>query len=114
MDKEKWLKPKLFVYDETNYYISGNVDNLDGNIATELKTTWVTAKYKINQVVQRARTQADIYGWMDNSITKINIEVVNLAKPELNYVESYAPEVGHVPEILHNYIASNKHLIKGY
>lgn len=112
--REEWLSPKSLQVDNTIYYVGGVIDGKEEGKVVELKTTWVTNKSKIKNVIIKAQTQADIYAWIDNSISEVKIEVVNLAKPNLSTISHYRPEPGHVPEYLHRYIKEQKNSIKQY
>lgn len=111
--KEVWLSPKKFNYDNVDYFVSGNVDGIEDGILIELKTTWVSSKTKMQGVVNRAQTQADIYAWMGD-FSEAKIIVKNLLKPELDITIAYRPDTSQVEEMLITYIDENKKDIKKY
>ena len=111
--KEIWLTPKKFIFDNVDYYVSGNVDGIEDGTLIELKTTWVSSQTKMQGVLERAQTQADIYAWAGD-FKKAKIIVKNLAKPELDITTDYLPDPSHVEELLTTYIEENKDLIKKY
>lgn len=112
--REEWLSPRPFEVNNITYYVGGVIDGKDNGEIVELKTTWVTKKSKIIDVINRAKTQADIYAWIDDTITEVKIDVVNFAKPDLSTVIHYRTEPGHTPEYLHRYIKEQKNSIKQY
>ena len=111
--KEVWLSPKKFNYENVDYFVSGNVDGIEDGILIELKTTWVSSKTKMQGVVDRAQTQADIYAWIGN-FSEAKIIVKNLLKPELDTTIAYRPDTSQVEEMLTAYIDENKKDIKKY
>lgn len=112
--REEWLSPKPFEVDGITYYVGGVIDGKENGVTVELKTTWGTSKLKMKDVIDKAKTQADIYAWIDDSITEVKIDIVNLAKPALSTVVHYRTEPGHTPEYLHRYIKEQKNSIKQY
>jgi len=110
---EVWLAPRKLTFDGIDYFIAGNIDGNVNGVLIELKTTWVTAKYKIQSVIDKAKIQADIYAWI-GGFQKAEIIVKNLAKPKLSTTISYEPDTLDVKANLLNYIEKNKHLIKKY
>ena len=111
--KEVWLTPKKFTYNDVDYFISGNVDGIDDGVMIEFKTTWVSSQTKMERVIERAQTQADIYSWI-RDFKEAKIIVKNLAKPELDTTVTYTPNPSNVEEILRTYIDENKDSIKKY
>ena len=111
--KEVWLAPKKFEFNGADYYVSGRVDGVVDNVIIELKTTWVSSGTKMNGVVEKAKTQADIYAWM-SGYKETKIIVKNLAKPELDLTVHYRPNVSGVEVLLNKYIEENKEFIKQY
>lgn len=111
--KEVWLPPKKFTHNDVDYFVSGNVDGIEDGVLIELKTTWVSSQTKVEGVVERAQTQADIYAWMGD-FKEVKIIVKNLSKPELGTTISYSPNPSTVEDILTTYIEENKDNIKKY
>ena len=111
--KEIWLTPKGSHFENIDYFVSGKIDGVENDILIELKTTWVSSKAKMNGVIDRAQTQADIYSWMAG-YKEVKIIVKNLAKPELDTVVNYRPDISKVESLLGTYIEENKEFIKQY
>lgn len=111
--REEWLAPKLFTMNGINYYVGGVIDGREDGEVIELKTTWTT-KTKMQNVIDKAKTQADLYGWIDDSITEVKIKIVNLAKPNLSTTVHHRTEPGMVPDYLHRYVKDQKSAIKQY
>lgn len=111
--REIWLPPKKFVHNDIDYYISGNIDGVENGTLIELKTTWVSSKTKMEGVLERAQTQADLYAWVGN-FEKAKIIIKNLAKPKLDTTVQYTPNTSNVESILATYIEENKDSIKQY
>jgi len=111
--KEIWLTPKKFTYCDVDYYVSGNIDGEQDGKLIELKTTWVTSKAKIKPVVEKAKTQANIYAWMaDYKEAKIIIKC--LAKPELDIIVFHKTQPEQVEALFSTFIDENKNQIKQY
>jgi len=110
---EVWLTPRKLTFNKVDYFVAGNVDAIVDDVLIELKTTWVTAKYKIQSVIDKAKIQADIYAWI-GGFEEAKIIVKNLAKPKLDVTVSYRPDKSQVETNLINYIEENKQLIKKY
>lgn len=111
--KEIWLNPKKFHYDNIDYFVSGNIDGVENDVLIELKTTWVSSQTKMQGVIERAQTQADIYSWIAD-FKEAKIIVKNLAKPELDTTVAYRPNSSQVEEMIIAYIDENKKSIKKY
>ena len=111
--KEIWLTPKGSHFENIDYFVSGKIDGVENDILIELKTTWVSSKTKMNGVIDRTQTQADIYSWMAG-YKEVKIIVKNLAKPELDTVVNYRPDISKVESLLGTYIEENKEFIKQY
>lgn len=111
--EEIWLTPKKFSHLNIDYFVAGNIDGDDSGRLIELKTTWFTSKYKIQSVIDKAQTQADIYAWIGN-FKEAKIIVKNLAKPSLSIETFYRPQPEQVEELLVTYIEENRSLIKKY
>lgn len=111
--KEIWLTPKKYTYCDVDYYVSGNIDGEEDGKLIELKTTWVTSKAKIQPVIEKARTQADIYAWMaDYKEAKIIVKC--LAKPELDTIIFHKTQSEQVESLFSTFIDENKEQIKQY
>jgi hypothetical protein len=110
---EIWLPPKKFNYEGIDYFISGNIDGVENDVLVELKTTWVSSKTKMQGVIERAKTQADIYAWI-GGYKEAKIIVKNMVKPELDETVAYRPDTSQVEEMIIAYIDENKNSIKEY
>lgn len=111
--KEIWLTPKKFTHCDIDYYVAGNIDGDEEGRLIELKTTWVTSKIKLEGLIERAKTQADIYAWVAN-YKEAKIIIKNLAKPELSIDVFHRTQPEQVEELLATYIEENRGQIKKY
>lgn len=111
--KEIWLTPKKFIHHGINYYVSGNVDGIESETLIELKTTWVTSKTKMQPVIEKAQTQANIYAWI-GGFKEAKIIIKNLAKSELDQTIQYIPDTSNIESLLVTYIDKNKERINKY
>ncbi len=110
---EIWLPPKKFNHKGIDYFISGKVDGVEDDVLIELKTTWVSSKTKMQGVIEKAKTQSDIYAWIGN-YKEAKIIVKNMVKPELDETVAYRPDTSRVEEMVAVYIDENKSSINRY
>lgn len=76
-------------------------------------STWVSSKTKMQGVIERAKTQADIYAWI-GEYKEAKIIVKNLGKPELDEDVFYHPDPTTVENKLITFIEEKKDQIKKY
>ncbi len=111
--KEIWLDPKKFTHHNVDYYVSGNIDGEEDGKLIEMKTTWVTSKVKIQSVIDKAKTQADIYAWIAD-YKEVKIIIKCLAKPDLDTIVYHKTQPTQVEALLGTFIEENKNQIKQY